>query len=229
MYADAGFTLAILAKAPIPGQAKSRLIPALGPEGAARLHERLLRHTLAIAVAATPTHRITLWTALDHDHPLFVELAERHGISLRPQPAGDLGERMHHALVEAGEPALVIGSDCPMLSPGLLRTCAEALGKHDVVCLPAEDGGYGLIGVRHPDPRLFDDVPWGTGSVMARTRERITALGWRLTCPATVWDVDRPEDLTRLSRLHPTLVEDIVASRAAGPGKTRPTTIISAH
>lgn len=206
---SAEFALAILAKAPIPGRAKTRLIPALGPEGAARLHERLLRHTLTIAVAATPAHRVTLWTALDPVHPLFLELAERHGIALRAQPEGDLGERMHHALVEAGEPALVIGSDCPMLSPGLLRTCAEALNDHDVVCLPAEDGGYGLIGVRYPDSRLFDDMPWGTGSVMARTRERIAALGWRLTCPATVWDVDRPEDLTRLSASYPALAGEV--------------------
>ncbi len=206
---SAEFALAILAKAPIPGRAKTRLIPALGPEGAARLHERLLRHTLAIAVAATPAHRVTLWTALDHDHLLFVELVERYGVSLRPQPEGDLGKRMHHALVQADGPALVIGSDCPMLSPGLLRTCAEALEDHDAVCLPAEDGGYGLIGVRHPDPRLFDDVPWGTGSVMAETRERIAALGWRLACPATVWDVDRPEDLTRLSASYPALAGEV--------------------
>ncbi|MCA1770533.1 MAG: TIGR04282 family arsenosugar biosynthesis glycosyltransferase [Halomonas sp.] len=189
--------LAILAKAPIPGRAKTRLIPALGPEEAARVHAQLLRHTLEVTCAGFPRERITLWTALDHAHPLFLELAERHGIALSPQPEGNLGERMHHALVQAGEPALVIGSDCPALSPGLLRICAEALGEHDAVCLPAEDGGYGLIGVRQPDPRLFDDIPWGTESVMARTRQRIAELGWRLACPATVWDVDRPEDLRR--------------------------------
>jgi len=199
------FSLAILAKAPIPGRAKTRLVPALGPAGAARLHERLLRHTLATALAATPGHRITLWTALDHAHPLFLELAKRHDVALRPQPEGDLGKRMNHALVQADGPALVIGSDCPMLSPALLGTCAEALEDHDAVCLPAEDGGYALIGVRYPDPRLFDAIPWGSERVMAETRERIAALGWRLACPATVWDVDRPEDLARLSRSHPAL------------------------
>ncbi|MBE0488093.1 MAG: TIGR04282 family arsenosugar biosynthesis glycosyltransferase [Halomonas sp.] len=197
MCADAGVSLAILAKAPIPGKAKTRLIPALGPEGAARLHARLLHRTLEVACHALPPARITLWTALDHDHPLFLELATRHGIILLPQPEGDLGERMHRALWQAGGPAMVIGSDCPMLSPALLTACAERLQDHDAVCLPAEDGGYGLIGVRHPDPRLFDDIAWGTGSVMAKTDERIVALGWRLACPATVWDVDRPEDLRR--------------------------------
>jgi uncharacterized protein len=206
MCADAEVSLAILAKAPIPGRAKTRLIPALGPQGAARLHARLLRRTLAVACHALPPGRITLWTALDPDHPLFLELAERHGIMLRPQPEGDLGERMHRALSQSGGPAMVIGSDCPALSPALLAACAGRLKNHDAVCLPAEDGGYGLIGVRHPDPRLFDDIAWGSGSVMAETRERIAALGWRLACPATVWDVDRPEDLARLSAACPALL-----------------------
>ncbi|WP_416137764.1 TIGR04282 family arsenosugar biosynthesis glycosyltransferase [Halomonas sp. HK25] len=192
--------LAILAKAPIPGRAKTRLIPALGPEGAARVHAQLLGHTLEVACAALPPERITLWTALDHAHPLFLALAERHGVTLRPQLEGDLGERMHHALAQADGPAMIIGSDCPVLTPALLGTCAEALEDHDAVCLPAEDGGYALLGVRHPDPRIFDDILWGTGSVMAETHQRIAALGWRLACPATVWDVDRPEDLRRWLR-----------------------------
>ncbi|EWH02069.1 hypothetical protein [Halomonas sp. BC04] len=83
---SAEFPLAIFAKAPLPGQVKTRLIPALGIEGATRLHERLLRHTLATAVATTPAHHITLWTALDHTHPLFLELARRYPIELRAQP-----------------------------------------------------------------------------------------------------------------------------------------------
>lgn len=197
--------LAILAKAPVPGRTKTRLIPACGAEQAARVHERLLRHTLEAACAALPPARITLWTALAHDHPLFLELAERHGITLRPQPEGGLGERMHRALAQADGPAMVIGSDCPALTPALLGACAEALEEHDAVCLPAEDGGYALLGVRHPEARLFNAIPWGTSGVMAETRERIAALGWRLACPATVWDVDRPEDLARLSAAYPAL------------------------
>ena len=96
MCADAGedFPLAILAKAPIPGQVKTRLMPALGAEGACRLHERLVRHAVETALAATSPQHITLWTALDHAHPMFRELADRHGLSLRAQPEGDLGERM---------------------------------------------------------------------------------------------------------------------------------------
>lgn len=197
MCADAGVSLAVLAKAPIPGRVKTRLIPACGAEQAARVHERLLRHTLDVACHALPPERITLWTALDPAHPLFLDLAERHGIALRPQPHGDLGERMHAALAAADGPAMVIGSDCPVLSPALLSSCAEMLKDHDAVCLPAEDGGYGLMGVRHPHLHLFTGIDWGSERVMAETRIRIETLGWRLACPATVWDVDRPEDLRR--------------------------------
>ncbi len=158
-----------------------------------------MRHTLAVATAALPTARITLWTALEHDHPLFVELAARHGIARRAQPEGDLGERMRQALTPG--PALVIGSDCPVLTPALLQRCGEALATHDAVCLPAEDGGYALLGLHQAHKSLFTDIAWGGETVMARTRERLAALGWRLACPATVWDLDRPEDLARWRRL----------------------------
>ncbi|MFP4138529.1 MAG: TIGR04282 family arsenosugar biosynthesis glycosyltransferase [Halomonas sp.] len=198
MYAEAmpcEVRLAILAKAPLPGRVKTRLIPACGAEEAARVHEALLRHTLAVATAAMPATRITLWTALEHDHPLFLALAERHAIALRTQPEGDLGQRMRRALTPG--PAMVIGSDCPALTPALLRRCAAALANHDAVCLPAEDGGYALLGLNEVHPSLFTDIAWGGEAVMEQTRQRLAALGWHLACPATVWDLDRPEDLAR--------------------------------
>ncbi|MGJ7459891.1 TIGR04282 family arsenosugar biosynthesis glycosyltransferase [Halomonas sp. MA07-2] len=209
MCADAGVSLAVLAKAPIPGRVKTRLIPACGAQRATFVHGQLLRHTLEVACAALPVGRLTLWTALDHAHPLFLELAERHHIVLRPQPEGDLGQRMHAALSAADGPAMVIGSDCPVLTPALLHRCAEALEDHDAVCLPAEDGGYALLGLRRAHRHPFSDIDWGTGSVMTQTRKRIAALGWRLTCPETVWDVDVPEDLIRLSTSHPALAEAV--------------------
>lgn len=191
--------LAILAKAPIPGRVKTRLIPALGAEGASRLHERLLRHTVDTALAATSPQHVTLWTALDHAHPLFQELAARHGIRLRAQPEGDLGERMFQALQAMDAPGLLIGSDCPAITPALLRRCQAALTDADAVFLPAEDGGYALVGVRRADRRLFASIDWGTSRVMAQTRDRADDLSWRLTCLARLWDVDRPEDLGRLA------------------------------
>lgn len=197
--------LAILAKAPVPGRAKTRLIPALGAEGAARLQAQLLRHAVATALAASLPARITLWTALEHDHPLFRELAEHHGIALRAQPEGDLGARMHAALAAMDGPGLVIGSDCPALTPALLRRCAATLSEADGVFVPVEDGGYALVGARRAEPRLFADIDWSTERVMTQTRARAATLHWRLACPARLWDVDRPEDLPRLARLGETL------------------------
>lgn len=190
-----GVRLAILAKAPVPGSAKTRLIPGCGAEEAARVHADLLRHTLAVACMALPTKQIALWTALEHEHPLFRELATQYGIARHAQAEGDLGERMRFALTPG--PAMVIGSDCPVLTPELLNACAEALNHHDAVCLPAEDGGYALLGLNETHSSLFTGIDWGSERVMAQTRQRLDALDWRLACPATVWDVDRPEDLRR--------------------------------
>lgn len=187
--------LAILAKAPIPGSVKTRLIPGCGAEEAARVHADLLRHTLAVACAALPAKRITLWTALEHEHPLFLELVAQYDIARQAQTKGDLGDRMRFALTPG--PAMVVGSDCPALTPELLNTCAEALADHDAVCLPAEDGGYALLGLHETHPSLFNGIDWGSERVMTQTRQRLDALNWRLACPATVWDVDRPEDLRR--------------------------------
>ncbi|SDF65961.1 hypothetical protein SAMN05216571_10191 [Onishia taeanensis] len=194
---DDGFPLAILAKAPVPGRVKTRLTPTFAPEAAARLHEALLRQTLAVALAATPAHRIVLWTGLEHDHPLFVEFAERHGIGLRPQPEGDLGLRMFTALEAMGAPGLLVGSDCPVLTAQLLANCHAALAHHDGVLLPAEDGGYALVGLRKPRQAFFTDIDWGSDQVLAQTLARADSLGWRIAQPAKVWDVDRPADVAR--------------------------------
>jgi rSAM/selenodomain-associated transferase 1 len=205
-YADAAFPLAILAKAPIPGQAKTRLIPQLGAEGAAELHRQLVWQTLETAVATTPPASITLWTSLAHpgspEYAFFETCREHFGIRLCEQPTGDLGRRMYAALAAMPSPGLVIGSDCPVLTPDLLKRCHVALETAECVFLPAEDGGYALVGVRRANRQIFEGVSWGSARVMQQTREHIDALGWRCACPAVVWDIDRPEDLARWQAWH---------------------------
>lgn len=201
MSVECDFPLAILAKAPLPGRVKTRLIPRLGAAGAAALHEALLRQTLETAVAATAPASITLWTALEHRHDFFRQCRSHFGIRLRPQPRGDLGARMHAALAAMPRPGLLIGSDCAMLDAALLQRCQAALAMANCVLLPAEDGGYALVGMQRADRRLFADIDWGSERVMVQTRSRIATLGWTCACPATVWDIDRPEDLDRLATL----------------------------
>ena len=194
--------IAILARAPLAGQAKTRLIPLLGADGAARLQGWLLARTVATAAAAD-LGPVALWCAGPPDHPDFGRCLGSGKVSLHEQPEGDIGVRMLAAATAAKSPGgvLVIGTDCPVLTPALLREAATALDGHDAVVFPAEDGGYVLIGMRRPAPELFAGIEWSTGSVMARTRERLAGLGWSWAEPATLWDVDRPADYEHLAAL----------------------------
>ena len=188
-------TIAVMAKAPVPGRAKTRLIPDIGAHAAAVLAERLTARAVETAVAAD-TGPVSLWCTPDPDHPTFQTLAYRHPLTLWAQPDGDLGDRMLACAVQG--PTLVIGSDCPALTPKHLRDAARALRDADVVLIPAEDGGYVLIGTRALQPELFEPMAWGTDTVLAETRERIAALGLSAVELATLWDVDTESDLARL-------------------------------
>jgi uncharacterized protein len=192
--------VAILAKAPIPGLAKTRLIPAIGAHAAAVLAERLIERAVETALAAD-IGPVTLWCAPDTDHAAFRELAARHRFALRPQPAGDLGVRMAAAMLAVSGPVLVIGSDCPPLTARHLRDAARALqDSADVVLIPAEDGGYVLIGARAAQLALFSGIVWGTATVLDETRRRIAALNLHAVELETLWDVDTENDLARLER-----------------------------
>lgn len=191
--------IAILGKAPIAGLAKTRLIPRLGPAGAAALQAWLLRRTVATALAAD-LGPLCLWCTPDTGHPQFAHCATLGALTLKQQPDGDLGQRMHAAIADSAAPGgtLVIGTDCPALSPALLRQAAAALSEHDAVLIPAEDGGYVLIGLRQPEWRVFDDIAWSSPQVMAQTRQRLAEAGLRWHELPDLWDVDRSEDIDRL-------------------------------
>ncbi len=194
--------IAVLAKAPIPGLAKTRLIPEIGAHAAAVLQERLTARAVETAIEAD-TGPVTLWCTPELDHPSFQELATRFPITLKRQPDGELGARMLAAIAASNGPTLVVGTDCPSLDAAHLREAAEALlNNAEIVVTPAEDGGYVLIGARQPHPVLFDGLSWGTQAVMAETRARLAALGLAARELKSLWDVDRPADLARLEREH---------------------------
>ena len=119
------------------------------------------------------------------------------------QEGKDLGARMALAFERtlAEEAALiVIGSDCPALKASHLRAAADALAQHDAVLIPAEDGGYVLIGLALPIAQLFEGVDWGSAAVMRQTRDRLAAANVTSVELPALWDVDRPEDYARLRR-----------------------------
>lgn len=188
----------MLARAPIPGAAKTRLVPRLGPHGAAELHAVLLERTLRTALASSfPS--VALWCAPDRRAPFFAALREEGSLELWDQPEGDLGARMLAAFerhLARGGPAVLIGTDCPGLTARHLDAAAVALGGGaDAVVLPAEDGGYAAVGLARADRSLFERMPWGTAEVMATTRERLGRLGWRWRELSPLRDVDVPEDV----------------------------------
>ncbi len=193
-------SIAILAKAPVAGFAKTRLIPAIGAHAAAVLQERLTERAVETAVAAG-LGAVTLWCAPDPSHPSFRDLVVRHGIALKRQPEDDLGARMLGAF--APGPTLVIGTDCPAITVEHLRAAASALDDADIVLIPAEDGGYVLIGARTAQPQLFSAIAWGTATVMAETRARIAALRLDAAELPALWDVDTEDDLARCGRMFP--------------------------
>ena len=193
--------LIVFARAPVPGAVKTRLVPLLGAEGAAALHAKLVKHTLATARKAS-FGRIELHGAPGADDPFFRYCAGHYGVSVTAQAEGDLGARMLAAFqgALAGRArVLLVGSDCPAMNARCLRDAERALRDGaDAVFVPCEDGGYALIGLRRVDARLFDGIAWGSSSVMTDTRTRLAALGWTWRELDTLWDVDRPEDYERL-------------------------------
>ena len=175
---------------PEPGRAKTRLIPALGPDGAAALHRRLTGRALAamrasglpmeVRTTGAPLPAFRAWLG---DGPALVD-----------QGGGDLGARLLRA---ADPPVILIGADIPDLSADVLQAAAAALQDAPAVIGPAEDGGYYLLGLRSPMPFLFDAMPWGTDQVFALTMARLAARGVVPAVLPVLADLDRPEDLPR--------------------------------
>ena len=190
----------VMAKAPVAGFAKTRLIPALGAQGAATLAECLLEHAIGQALDAR-LGPVDLCCAPDMSHPALAHHAAWFGMTLSAQGEGDLGARMACAfdrwLARTGC-ALMIGTDAPALDAAMLGRAAAALDDADAVFIPALDGGYALIGLRCAAPALFSGVAWSTASVMADTRERLAAAGLRHVELPAVADIDEPADLLHL-------------------------------
>ncbi|MBI5501535.1 MAG: TIGR04282 family arsenosugar biosynthesis glycosyltransferase [Deltaproteobacteria bacterium] len=215
--ARASSTLIILTRYPVPGRVKTRLIPALGAERAAALHGELARLTLAAArearagwhaSASHEAHRASgvfasagLAIEVHHDGGDLAALAAWLGddVAFEPQAEGDLGHRLCHAAESAfarrSGPVVLIGSDCPQLEARHLLAAFAALAVQDVVLGPARDGGYYLIGLSRPAPELFDQIPWGTDRVLARTLEILRASGRKPVLLEQLADIDEPDDL----------------------------------
>jgi rSAM/selenodomain-associated transferase 1 len=198
-------SISILAKAPIPGFAKTQLIPAIGAHAAAVLQERLTERAVATAFASG-LGPVALCCEPDATHDTFLKMVARNKITLRPQPQGDLGARMLAAFAGSAGPVLVIGTDCPALTEAHLRSAAMALREgNDVVLIPAERGSFVLLGMRKAQPALFSNIAWGGSNVLADMRARIIEQRLVLIERPPLWDVETEIDLERLEREFPEL------------------------
>ena len=184
--------LVLFTRYPVPGRAKTRLIPALGPEGAAALHRRLAERTLAtlratglpieLRVTGAPPEAFRRWFGTGDE-------------AIVDQGDGDLGARLRRAAAEP--PVILLGTDTPDLSASQLLHAAALLRDNRVALGPAADGGYWLLGLPTPTPHLFDDMPWSTDAVCAVTIRRLAEHGITPVLLEELHDLDRPDDLVR--------------------------------
>jgi rSAM/selenodomain-associated transferase 2/rSAM/selenodomain-associated transferase 1 len=197
--ASAGQTLALFTRFPRAGQTKTRLIPALGPDGAARAHQEMTEHVL------NRLRRVVLERHLCFEiHFTSGSVSEmrqwlgREAI-LKPQAEGNLGARLARAASEAFakgmKSVVMVGADCPGLDGHHIRTAFDQLAKHPVVFGPATDGGYYLIGLSRDLPQLFEGIPWGTERVLADSMAIARRLDTEPFLLPELADVDEPADL----------------------------------
>lgn len=187
----------VFAKAPVAGLAKTRLAPALGMDGAARLAASLLQHAVAQAIASG-AGPVELCVSPPPDDTVWSGLQTPDALSWSDQGAGDLGARMARAArraLDAGGPVVLMGTDCPELTAPRIREACAGLDRHDASLVPAFDGGYVLLGLNRFDASLFSDIAWSTANVAQVTRQRIERLGWTLHTGPALHDIDEPADL----------------------------------
>jgi rSAM/selenodomain-associated transferase 1 len=207
-------TIAVIAKAPVPGAVKTRLCPPLSPSQAAALAEAALSDTLE-AVAATGVRRKVLVLAGSPGSWLPA------GVGVIEQRGGGLDERLAAAFVDLPGPTLVVGMDTPQVATAMLEGGLQALGDYDAVLGPSADGGYWAIGLRHGDERALIGVPMSSEHTLGAQRMRLHALGFAVAELETLRDVDTFADAVAVATEAPetrfagALADLLVTTRAA--------------
>ena len=184
----------ILCKAPVLGKVKTRLIQEMGKRRALDLYLQMFERLMAELSASR--FKTELWISPDKDHVYF----EPYAFARFQQAGPDLGSRMSTALrdgLNRHESVILVGTDLPLINRSYIEQAVNALRDHDVIIGPAEDGGYGLVGVKGETPDMFSDIDWGTERVLSQTCARLNRDGLDFGLLPLIWDVDRPADLPR--------------------------------
>lgn len=189
-------TLAVIAKAPVPGRVKTRLCPPCTPVEAAALAEAALADTLA-AVRATPAERRVL--VLDGEPGSWVG----DGVEVIAQRGAGLDERLAGAFEDIGGPALIVGMDTPQMTPAMLSDGLAALCTHEATIGRANDGGYWSIGLQRPDRRALEGVPMSRSDTGDQQVARLRELGLSLADLVPLDDVDDIDTARQVAAVAP--------------------------
>jgi uncharacterized protein len=189
--------LVIFGREPRPGKVKTRLGKQIGSGPACDVYKDLLKTTIEAC------------SSIDADRFLYLPKGDRvavaHGsFSIRAQTGDNLGARMDHAFRECfangHQHIVLVGSDCPYLSPSILRGAFSALDDNETVFGPAVDGGYYLVGQRAPARNLFSDIVWSSTDVFRQTMSRLKENGWSHSLLATLEDIDDLDSFERYQK-----------------------------
>jgi rSAM/selenodomain-associated transferase 1 len=194
---DAQVLLIQFARSPVPGEVKTRMIPALTPQQASDLHSELVTWTCE-RLCSAGVGTVELWVSGDLAHPVIEHCRSLGVAAVRAQVGDDLGERMCYALTDGlarYKQVILVGSDCPSIDKDYLLDAVSELSNHAIVLGPANDGGYVMIGVTQAHPQLFSGISWGQSSVYAETVAVLQHLGLSWASLQSLPDIDRPEDL----------------------------------
>jgi uncharacterized protein len=188
--------LILFIKNPEYGKVKTRLAETAGERKAYQTYKKLLRHTLHVTAGVNVQREIWYSSFIDKKDGIDENLFKKH-----LQQGSNLGERMKQAFQkvfsEGCEKAVIIGSDCPGISSGILKDAFSKLDNHDLVIGPAEDGGYYLLGMKTFYPSVFDRITWSTNTVFNDTMKRIDSLNLDCHRLRVLNDIDTEADLKR--------------------------------
>ncbi len=191
----------IFTRYPEPGKTKTRLIPALGADGAARLYRQMAEHTVRVARKLIETRGVSLEVRYNGAAKDTMSSWLGDDLTYREQTGNDLGDRMWLAFRDAFDDGftrvVIVGCDCPGISTDILDAAVERLTNWDLVLGPANDGGYYLMGLQKPHQELFRNVAWGTDRVLGETVGIARYLQLSVIFVSALDDVDRPEDLLK--------------------------------
>lgn len=199
------YCIQVFAKAPVEGYCKTRLATGIGEIQATLLHSKMINDTLLRICDKQPGNDVQLWCKPDMSHLYFQKMSMEHPIELHEQDGNSLGNIMDnaaHAVFNAGYKACVqIGTDCPDLEQTYIKNALAALNLNDIVIGPANDGGYVLLAQKQYQPGLYNDINWGTSSVLMELIQNLNNLGLSYALLNKMQDIDTADDLSSFSNI----------------------------